>query len=294
MRTTRISYLLCATFTLCLFACKRDRTKDHIMQAVAEWTGKQILFPEGIPCQFLGADTVCINPNNPTPYKILLYVDSTGCSGCRLKLLEWKQLISEADALFPGETDFLIFYQPKQRDVKELSLLLRQADFQYPVFWDIENKIDKANRFSSDPSFQCFLLDQDNKVVLIGNPTFSPQIWELYKQQISGVKRTTNPQTTIQVNSSRQDLPKMKMGETYVCVFEIENTGSNPFVILGIRSSCGCAVPTWDQQPVAPGRKTEIKVEVKPESTGFFNKTIDVYGNIEQSVVKLSVIGTVE
>jgi len=278
---------------LLLFSCKQNKRKQDIRQVVVEWTGKAIQFPTGIPCKSLGRDTDCVDTSNPN-YKILLYVDSAGCTGCRLKLSEWKQLISEADALFPGKMDFLFFYQPKQRDLRELALQMNMADFPYPVFLDMDNQIDRANRFPSDPSFQCFLLDRDNKVVLIGNPAVNPQIWELYKEQISGARRTANPVTTVQVSPERQELNGMKPGETYSCVFEIENTGSYPFVILGVHSSCGCAVPVWDKQPIAPGGKTEIRVEVKPDETGFFNKTIDVYGNIAQSVLKLSMIGTVE
>ena len=293
MRTGREYYWTCIIVAFALFSCKKDKTKDDIIQVVAEWTGKKIVFPEGIPCQLPGKDTFCIDPSNQN-YKIMLYVDSTGCNSCRLRLAEWKQLISEVDALFPGKTDFLIFYQPKQRDVKELVFHLEHYDFQYPVYLDIENKMDKTNRFPSDPSFQCFLLDKDNKVVLIGNPATNPQIWELFKEQISGEKRKISPWTTVLVNQVRQELSGLKVGGTYSCVFEIENTGSNPFVIAGIHSSCGCTVPAWDRQPVRPGGKTEIRVEVKPDVTGFFNKTIDVYGNIEQSVIKLTIIGTVE
>ena len=264
-----------------------------MQQIVAGWTGREIQFPAGIPCQSLGSDTVCINTSNPT-YKILHYVDSTGCTGCRLKLSEWKQLIAEADTLFPAQIDFLIFYQPKDKDRKEFDFMMKLYDFRHPVFMDIDNQIDKVNRFSTHIDFQCFLLDRDNKVVVIGNPVTNPKIWELYKQQISGIKRSSAPLTTIQVNPVRLELNGMKMGETYTAVFEIENTGDKPYVILGVNASCGCTVPTWDRQPVAPGGKTGIKVEVKPESTGFFNKTIDVYGNTAQSVFKMSIIGTVE
>lgn len=279
---------------LFLCSCNENRRTQTVRQTVAEWTGKEIQFPEGIPCQSSGNDTACIDPYNPTTYKVLLYIDSAGCTSCRLKLPEWRQLIAEADSLFPGQMDFLIFYQPKNSDVKELRFLLNQYHFRYPVFMDVENTLDRTNHFPSDLSLQCFLLDKDNKVVLIGNPAANPQIWELYKQQISGVKQQSNPLTTVQANPVRQELSGMQMGETYSCVFEIENTGDYPFVILGIHSSCGCTVPTWAREPVAPGGKTAIQVEVKPESTGFFNKTIDVYGNIERSVLKLSMIGTVE
>ena len=261
------------SFFLC--SCKEDKRMQNIQQIVAEWTGREIRFPAGIPCQSLGRDTVCINTSSPN-YKILLYVDSTGCTGCRLKLSEWKQLMAEADTLFPAQIDFLIFYQPKDKDRKELEFQMKLYDFRHPVFMDIENQIDQANRFPAHPDLQCFLLDRDNKVVVIGNPAINPKIWELYKQQISGLKRSAVPLTTIQVTPARLELYGMKIGGTYTAVFEIENTGDKPYVILGITSSCGCTVPTWSKQPVAPEGKTEIKVEVKPESTGFFNKTIEM------------------
>jgi len=139
-------YFLILLMFLC--SCTENKRKQTIREVVAEWTGKQILFPDGIPCQFLGKDTVCINPANQN-YKILLYVDATGCNACRLKLSEWKQLISEAYALFPGKVDFLIFYQPKKRDVRELAFQLKHDDFQYPVFLDIDNQIDPEEKRKS-------------------------------------------------------------------------------------------------------------------------------------------------
>ncbi|MDR2233767.1 MAG: DUF1573 domain-containing protein [Tannerella sp.] len=287
-------FILVVSFWVCFPSCRENSRRDVAAKIIAEWTGREIQFPAGIPCQSSGRDTVCIDPHHPATYKIMLYVDSTGCNTCRMKISVWKQLMAEADSLFPGQMDLLMFYQPKNRDVKEVMSQMRLYDFRYPVFIDTENLIDKSNRFPAIDDFRCFLLDGDNKVVLIGNPTINPAIWELYKQQISGKKRQSNPVTTISATPVRQELPMMKKGETYSCVFEIENTGSNPFVILGVRSSCGCTVPAWSRQPVAPGGKTEIMVEVKPDETGFFNKTIDVYGNIEESIIKLSMIGTVE
>ena len=287
-------FSICFVVSFFLLSCKTDRQRDVIVQIVFEWTGKQIQFPEGIPCLLFDRDTVCLDLYNPTTHKVLLYIDSAGINSVRLRLSEWKQLIAEADSLFAGKVDFLFFYQPKPRDIRELTFLLHKYDFQYPLFLDLENQLDKANRFPPNPSFQCFLLDSDNKVTLIGNPTTNPQIWELYKKQISGEKNNKASLTTIRANPIRLELPGMKVRNTYECKFEIENTGNIPFVISRIYASCGCTVPSWEKQPIAPGGKTEITVEVVPDATGFFNKTIDVYGNMEQSVLKLSIIGTVE
>jgi len=106
-------YVIILLFLLC--SCKEGRRRLNIQQVVAEWTGKEIQFPTGIPCRSMGIDTDCINITNLN-YKILLYVDSLGCSSCRLKLSEWKQIIAEADSLFSGEVDFLFFFQPKKQD----------------------------------------------------------------------------------------------------------------------------------------------------------------------------------
>jgi hypothetical protein len=41
-------------------------------------------------------------------YKVLLYVDSVGCTSCKLRLWDWKALIAEADSAFAGKLSFLV------------------------------------------------------------------------------------------------------------------------------------------------------------------------------------------
>ena len=42
-----------------------------------------------------------------------------------------------------------------------------------------------AVKFPSNPEYQCFLLDKDNKVLLVGNPALVSGIWILYKRVIN-------------------------------------------------------------------------------------------------------------
>ena len=138
-------------FLLLLCSCKEERRKQRIQQVVAEWTGKEILFPNGIRCQSLDTDIPCSDFSSQN-YKILLYVDSAGCSSCRLKLAEWKQLIAEADSLFAGEVDFLFFFQPKKQNEKELQFLFRQNGFQHPVFIDSQKKLTESTNSLPKPN----------------------------------------------------------------------------------------------------------------------------------------------
>lgn len=63
--------------------------------------------------------------------------------------------------------------------------MLKRDRFDYPVFIDENNQINSLNHFPDKPELQCFLLDKDNKVLLIGNPVLNPKVWELYKQTIA-------------------------------------------------------------------------------------------------------------
>ncbi|MDR1338499.1 MAG: DUF1573 domain-containing protein [Prevotellaceae bacterium] len=273
-------------------SCKKDKRTDDARKIVSEWTGKQIKFPDGIPCVATGSEVDCIPLSNQS-YKILMYVDSVGCISCKLRLPDWNVVLAEADSLFSGKVDFLFFFQPKNE--RELAYLLKRDGFYHPVFFDRKNRLDRMNHFPSPMEYRCFLLDSENRVLLVGNPALNPKIWELYKQRISGEMQPeqTTVYTTVTTETPRQNLGMMKIGKIYTCTFILKNTGETPLVITDIRTVCGCTVPTWSRQPVAFGATTEVKVEVTPDTPGNFRKSVTVYGNVENTPLQLLVMGEV-
>jgi len=173
---------------ICLLSCTKNKRRDDAIKIVREWTGREIRFPENVPCYVLGKDTLyelcedCFHKE----YKILLYVDSTGCNDCRLQLSEWKQLKEEIDSLFPGKVGFLLYFQPK--NLRYMGYLYMRDQFDYPIFVDTNDEINRLNQFSQVMEYQCFLLNSDNKVLVIGNPALNMHVWELYKSQIAEEK----------------------------------------------------------------------------------------------------------
>lgn len=90
---------LCIILILSLSnSCKTDAKRQSAEQIVAEWIGKTIQFPDNMQLTVYGRDTMPAILSD-TPYKVLVYIDSTGCTSCRLKLLEWHALILEADTV---------------------------------------------------------------------------------------------------------------------------------------------------------------------------------------------------
>ena len=65
-----------------------------------------------------------------------------------------------------------------------MTYLLAQSRFDYPVFMDLNGTINRLNRFPQVMQHQCFLLDKNNRVLMIGNPAMNYRIWELYKLEI--------------------------------------------------------------------------------------------------------------
>ena len=274
-----------------LFSCKKDEKRTEAEKIVKEWIGKEIKFPADYECNLLGKDTTLCTELLDARYKILLYIDSTGCTDCKLRLHDWKRLIQDADSLFTGnELSFLFFFYPKNK--KELQFLFKRDQFNYPVFVDNVNQINVLNSFPDKQSYQCFLLDKDNKVVMIGNPTLNPKIWELYKEQVSGQSSNKNEKTTtVELDKTKHDFGDIKIGTKNQTVFTIKNTGIHPLGIQHIATSCGCTVVEWEKQPIKLGQTTDIKVEMNPEESGYFRKTINVYCNVEKSVIKLIISG---
>jgi uncharacterized protein (DUF169 family) len=73
--------------SILLFSChsnKNNDKKEKLTLIVKEWQNKTIQIPSGpIEYKIAGRDTVCSDVWDK-PYKILTYIDSIGCTGCKL------------------------------------------------------------------------------------------------------------------------------------------------------------------------------------------------------------------
>jgi len=78
-------------------------------------------------------------------------------------------------------------------------------------------------------------------------------------------------------------------------IFEFTNTGDEPLLIKNAKSSCGCTVPEWTKEPIAPGAKGQIKVQYNM-NPGPISKTITIETNAinkENGMIPLRIKGTV-
>lgn len=77
--------------------------------------------------------------------------------------------------------------------------------------------------------------------------------------------------------------------------FEFTNIGDVPLIIKDAKSSCGCTVPSFSKEPIAPGKSGIIEVQYNM-NPGPISKTITVESNAvnkENGMVALRIKGTV-
>lgn len=276
---------------LCLLtASYSESDKERLSRLVKEWEGKEILFPAHSVFTIQGKDTVDFDFRD-AEYKVVIYIDSVGCTSCKLQLPRWKNLVAEVDSLTNGNVPFLFYFHPK--DMKELRYLTRRDNFEYPVCFDEKDELNQLNQFPSDMTFQTFLLDKDNKVVAIGNPVLNPKVKELYLGLVTGNRSSKSSRQTTQVSINQTELdfgtfPKEEKQERR---FVLTNTGKGLLVIQDIITSCGCTKVEYSKEPVRPGGTLDVKVIYEAEQAEHFNKTITVYCNAEDSPLRLTVKG---
>ena len=285
----RYCYLL-----LFLFLCSCSESREEaVYRLVKEWTGKEIKFPEHPVFTVQGKDTVDFTFQD-ADYKVLVYVDSIGCTSCKLQLDRWKKMIKEMTEETGKDIPFLFYFHPK--DMKELRYLTRRDSFTYPVCFDEKDELNVLNRFPSDMTFQTFLLDEENRVVSVGNPVHNPKVKELYLKHIMGSRNDSmdSPKTSVELPETEKDFGTIPLNEKREHVFKLVNTGNKPLVIYDVVTSCGCTKAEYSKEPVRPGETLDLKVIYNAEDKGRFRKSLRVYCNAEEAPLKLTVMGTVE
>lgn len=170
MRSSVIKIIVCLAIFPFLMSCKETR-KQEVERLTKEWYGKEIVFPKGMTATIMGDNTVAYSDSDyeKTTRKIVFYADSLGCASCDLNLLEWMDFMEAADSITRHDISFFFYFAPeKERDI---IWALKLDGFTAPVFIDSEKKFDALNRLPENQLFRTFLLDKDNKIILIGNPT---------------------------------------------------------------------------------------------------------------------------
>ena len=255
---------------VCIQSCSHIKQKK-LKDLYNEWYGKEIEIP---------FDNLSFNH----PLRIALYVGSDACAECQLNLPLWKTFISHLDSLTSDAVDICFFIQPYS--TREIEIVLKQECFEYPVIIDTADLFNKTNQLPENPSFHCFLLDYDNRVILIGNPVQNPKIRDLYIRTICerlGIKPKLN--TVSKPQNRSKNLGTFNWQSEQHTTFSIHNTGNEPMLIDTIFTSCECTTAEIDKRSIEPADSAIVSIRFKAEKPEQFMREVYVGVQGKETIV---------
>jgi len=106
------------------------------------------------------------------------------------------------------------------------------------------------------------------------------------------------PLTSINFENPNFDWGKVNDGDKVTHIFKFTNTGKEPLIISDAKGSCGCTVPEWPKEPIAPGAKGEIKVVFDSKGKGskegkMDTKKVTITANTDPAQTYLNIQGII-
>lgn len=95
--------------------------------------------------------------------------------------------------------------------------------------------------------------------------------------------------TSIKFDKEVYDFGTCTEGDKIKKTIEFTNTGKLPLVINQAYGSCGCTVPTYDKEPVQPGKKGKIELEFNSANKpGANTKSVMIEANTNPPITTIT------
>ncbi|MCM1139676.1 MAG: DUF1573 domain-containing protein [Muribaculum sp.] len=256
-----------------LSSCSKLSENDNYQQIVEEWQGRHVNLPEDM-IDLITGDTIDISNSD---FTILTYVDSAGCTGCKMKLSLWNEFLQSVEALTEQNIKALIIVDPTK--ATEVFHLIKRDGYEYPVHSDCNHRIYQSNNFNLDPNFNTLLLNSKFQTILIGSPINSQTIRNLYLDILNGKRLVSNNgKQDIIVNNNKIYLGRLHPGDQKTNVVEIKNMSNDTIRVRDILTSCECTNASIDNDYIPPKERISVSISFVADSLkGDFTRNVQLF-----------------
>ena len=261
-------------FTLVAISC--SQSVDEHKNVVNQMSGMQIVFPANLTYQ-VGNTRINLNPSE-ADFKIIVYIDSAGCTTCKMRMTLWNEIMAEFKALTSLDIQLVMILNTQPTE--EYFEVIKDREFNHPVCFDPENSFAAHNSLPDNSKYHSFLLNSNDSIIAIGNPAENPKIKELYKKIIISDEKFVNPPKTLCENNSRT-IGVVHNDATYRQKFLLKNENDSLLTIQDIIPSCDCLQISVSSDSIISGDEVLMTVHYTPHaaSSGSFSQYLDVYFN---------------
>lgn len=122
---------------------------------------------------------------NEKALKLVIYTDSVGCTSCAINQINlWDSFIDYAEQ-FNNQLRFYFIFSPVKKDFNSIKSAIASSMFDYPILLDTLREFEKLNpHLPRNRSLHSFLLDENNNVILVGNPLHNKRIEEIFYKTV--------------------------------------------------------------------------------------------------------------
>lgn len=108
--------------------------------------------------------------------------------------------------------------------------------------------------------------------------------------QASVVPVNDGPKTSMAFEEMEHDFGTIEQNSRNPKTFTFTNTGDEPLIISNAKGSCGCTVPNYPREPIAPGETGEIEVVYSPGTQkNQQTKTVTITANTEPATTVIRI-----
>ena len=135
---------------------------------------------------YLGNKADSVSYFNDIGYlKFIIYADSMSCTSCTLKeMYQWNSILEKAQSFSTPLKTYFIF-APKKENIRNLYITMKNIMPSIPIFIDTAGIFSQQNpHIPANPMLHTFLLDKQNKVIFIGDPSKDKNLEDIFWKSI--------------------------------------------------------------------------------------------------------------
>lgn len=283
MKPIKLTYLIFALASLVPLICSCGSSGSD-RDAVVDLLGRTISFPAGTG--FRIKDTPLNSIGYNYDYTIINVIDSADCTSCKMRLGFWKATLNRLNSQSDISVNFIMVLSGT--DSKEAEIALKRYDFNETVIFDPERKFSEFNNLSREDKYSTLLLDSDNKILAIGNPTQNPKIKRLYQSLIFGNRQDSilSYPDSIEPITKSLALGIIAAGDTIKAQIEIHNKSGHIFTLDSISCADAAIFSSYSDRIINPGERKMIDISLcDNRSKGYFRHQIEI--SVEESETPL-------
>lgn len=175
MRQSRIFMLF--AYCVVIFACNSHEKEFQNIEAMQS---EETTIPYELMDCWANDSVLEVSPWKNAKYKLIHYIDSASCSSCYLQKVKINDFLFHMEDLSNNEFYNVIILTPGSNAKKDLEHLFSEKLIPQTIFIDSANTfLQKNPHIPSETMYHTFLLDENDKAILVGNPITNKKIKEL-------------------------------------------------------------------------------------------------------------------